>query len=78
MKMCGESVCDQAATRALAEVSDLLRRDYPGCTVQLFSSLKKTGVEDAERVLANWLDIEIKKAENKGPPDKGDPGAKMP
>ena len=47
-------------------------------SVQLFSSLKKTGVEDAERVLAGWLDIEIKTKENKGPPDKGGPGAKMP
>lgn len=47
-------------------------------SVQLFSSLKKTGVEDAELVLAGWLDIEIKKKENKGPPDKGGPGAKMP
>jgi len=47
-------------------------------SVQLFSSLKKTGVEDAERVLAKWLEIEIKPKENKGPPDKGGPGAKMP
>ncbi len=47
-------------------------------SVQLFSSLKKTGVEDAETVLASWLDIEIKAKENKGPPDKGGPGAKMP
>ena len=45
-------------------------------SVQLFSSLKKTGVEDAETVLASWLDIEIKAKENKGPPDKGGPGAK--
>ena len=47
-------------------------------SVQLFSSLKKTGVEDAERVLAGWLGIEMKAKENKGPPDKGGPGAKMP
>lgn len=47
-------------------------------SVQLFSSLKKTGVEDAERVLAGWLGIEMKARENKGPPDKGSPGAKMP
>ena len=42
-------------------------------SVQLFSSLKKTGVEEAEAVLAGWLGLE-----NKGPPDKGGPGAKMP
>lgn len=50
-------------------------------TVQLFSSLKKTGVEEAERVLGGWLGIEVKEKaalENKGPPDKGGPGAKMP
>jgi len=47
-------------------------------SVQLFSSLKKTGVEEAEAVLAGWLDIEIKVKENKGPPDKGGPGAKKP
>ena len=45
-------------------------------SVQLFSSLKKTGVEEAEGVLAGWLDIAIKQKENKGPPDKGSPGAK--
>jgi len=42
-------------------------------SVQLFSSLKKTGVEEAEGVLAGWLGLE-----NKGPPDKGGPGAKKP
>ena len=47
-------------------------------SVQLFSSLKKTGVEEAEGVLAGWLEIEIKPKENKGPPDKGGPGAKKP
>ncbi|MFN4324835.1 MAG: ribosome biogenesis GTP-binding protein YihA/YsxC [Azonexus sp.] len=47
-------------------------------SVQLFSSLKKTGVDEAERVLAGWLEIDMKTRENKGPPDKGDPGAKMP
>jgi GTP-binding protein len=47
-------------------------------SVQLFSSLKKTGVDEAEAVLAGWLDIEMKVPENKRPPDKGSPGAKMP
>ncbi len=42
-------------------------------SVQLFSSLKKVGVDEAEGVLAGWLGLE-----NKGPPDKGGPGAKMP
>jgi len=47
-------------------------------SVQLFSSLKKAGVEEAEAVLADWLDIEIKQKENKEPPNKGSPGAKIP
>ena len=42
-------------------------------SVQLFSSLKKTGVEEAETVLGRWLDIQ-----KKGPPDKGGPEAKEP
>ena len=42
-------------------------------SVQLFSSLKKIGVDEAEGVLAGWLGLE-----NKRPPDKGGPGAKMP
>ena len=42
-------------------------------SVQLFSSLKKTGVDEAEGVLAGWLGLE-----NKKPPDKGSPGAKTP
>lgn len=47
-------------------------------SVQLFSSLKKTGIEEAKGVLASWLEIEIKPKENKTPPDKGGPGAKKP
>lgn len=42
-------------------------------SVQLFSSLKKTGVEEAEVVLAGWLGLE-----KKGPPEKGNPEAKIP
>jgi GTP-binding protein len=34
-------------------------------SVQLFSSLKKTGVEEAERVLAGWLEIEAEKQKGK-------------
>ncbi len=51
------------------------------CSVQLFSSLKKTGVEEAESVLAGWLGMVLPEkpvAQNKGPLDKGGPGAKMP
>jgi GTP-binding protein len=42
-----------------------------------FSSLKKTGVEEAERVLAGWLEIEMKTRKTKGPRIRGS-GGKMP
>jgi len=44
---------------ALAEISD-------NCTLQLFSSLKKTGVAQAEAVLGGWLGMEV--LESKAPP----------
>lgn len=47
-------------------------------SVQLFSSLKKTGVEDAERVLSRWLGIERKPAEKKLPVVAKVPGKKRP
>ncbi|MDP2693921.1 MAG: hypothetical protein Q8O58_03485, partial [Gallionella sp.] len=32
-----------------------LKLRFPQCTVQLFSSLKKIGTEEAEAVIAGWL-----------------------
>jgi GTP-binding protein len=43
------------AAAALMQVRAKLQASYPQCTVQLFSSLKKTGVEEAEAVIAGWL-----------------------
>ena len=37
------------------------------CSVQLFSSLKKTGIEEAEAVLAGWLDMSSAAAEPTAP-----------
>lgn len=70
----------QEQTRLLRSVKAELATwgDAALYSVQLFSSLKKTGVEEAEAVLAGWLGIEKKMPENKRPPDKGGPGAKMP
>lgn len=45
-------------------------------SVQLFSSLKKAGIEEAETVLAGWLGLPPPAI--KRPPEKRDPGAKMP
>lgn len=44
-----------AAAAALQEVRRALAPFGPQVTVQLFSSLKKSGVEEAERVLGGWL-----------------------
>jgi GTP-binding protein len=70
----------QEQTKALRSVKAELATwgDAELYSVQLFSSLKKTGVDEAEAVLAGWLGIEKRIPENKRPPDKGGPGAKMP
>jgi GTP-binding protein len=47
-------------------------------SVQLFSSLKRTGVDEAEAVLGTWLGIEREAQENKRPPEKGNPEAETP
>lgn len=45
----------QQATLTLSKVKAHLAEFFPQCSVQLFSSLKKTGTEEAERVIAAWL-----------------------
>lgn len=44
----------QAAAQ-LSKTQAVLRKEYPECTVQLFSSSSKLGIEDAQRVIADWL-----------------------
>lgn len=71
----------QDQIKTLRAVKAELAKQGEGFTVQLFSSLKKTGIDEAEAVLAGWLGLplpEAKTAKTKGPPEKGDPGAKMP
>ncbi|MBU0689155.1 MAG: ribosome biogenesis GTP-binding protein YihA/YsxC [Gammaproteobacteria bacterium] len=45
----------QQATKTLREVKDFLAEHFPQCSAQLFSSLKKTGTDEAESVIAGWL-----------------------
>ena len=45
----------QQSTLTLMKVKAYLAENYPQCSVQLFSSLKKQGVEQAEAVIAGWL-----------------------
>jgi GTP-binding protein len=53
----------QQSTLTLMKVKAYLAENYPQCSVQLFSSLKKQGVEEAEAVIAAWLkrgdDVEV-------------------
>jgi GTP-binding protein len=45
----------QQARQVLHGVAQSLRETYPQCSVQLFSSMKREGVEQAAAVLADWL-----------------------
>ena len=53
----------QAQQRTLATVRRALAADYPGTTVQLFSSVKRDGVAEAAGMLAR-----LASAKNKAPP----------
>ncbi len=65
---------DQRAT--LLKVRSTLNQRIGTNTVSLFSSLKKTGVEEAEAVIAKWLGIELPaKKPVKVPAPKGRPAA---
>ncbi len=46
-----------AAKNTLFKVQGTLNTDYPGTTVQLFSSLKKTGVDEVKEVLNHWFNL---------------------
>ena len=43
------------AMKTLAAVRKQLQENWGNCTAQLFSSLKKQGVEEAEQVIGAWL-----------------------
>lgn len=44
-----------AANQTLLAVRKELNERWDNCTVQLFSSLKKQGVEEAEKIIGAWL-----------------------
>lgn len=60
----------------LARVSGLLKASYPGHTIQLFSSLKKQGIDEAQALLHDWLGLRNSDENvidtNKKPPAKGE------
>ena len=45
----------QQSTQTLVKVRAYLAENYPQCSVQVFSSLKKQGLDEAEAVIAGWL-----------------------
>lgn len=45
----------QQAIQTLTKVRAHLAEFFPHCSVQLFSSLKKQGIEEAEAVIAGWF-----------------------
>jgi len=54
----------QQAGKALKDVTGFLRESYPQCTVQLFSSMTKQGLEEAAALLAGWLGPGLERADS--------------
>ncbi|GAA5179774.1 ribosome biogenesis GTP-binding protein YihA/YsxC [Niveibacterium umoris] len=62
------------AAQTLMDVRRELAQWGPSVTAQLFSSLKKTGMDDAERVVTNWLESLIPDPDKEKPPAEGEEG----
>ena len=58
-----------AALRTLREVRSTLAATSPNWTAQLFSSLKRTGIDDAEAVIVGWLSADEPEAPDPEGPD---------
>ena len=64
-----------AALRTLQEVRNTLAATSPNWTAQLFSSLKRTGIEDADAVLGSWLVADEPEARHREDPGPTEPVA---
>ena len=64
----------QARHRTLQQVRQDLSDVYPGATAQLFSSLKRSGKEDAQACIESWVEAHKQKT----PAEGIEAGAKMP
>lgn len=51
------------ATATVLKVQKLIKEEGLEASVQLFSALKKVGVDNAHQVLDNWLDLQPKNSE---------------
>lgn len=67
------------ADRTLNKVKDSLELNYPTVSVQLFSSTKATGIEEANKTISSWIDGNTVLlyqnqdfSQNKRPPVKGE------
>jgi GTP-binding protein len=58
----------QEQAKVLAAARRVASADFPGLpvSIQLFSSLKKTGMEETEKVVAGWLGLEEKAPGQRG------------
>ncbi|PXX50022.1 ribosome biogenesis GTP-binding protein YihA/YsxC [Aquitalea magnusonii] len=66
------SKSDKLSRSDQQQTLNMVRRelaDYPAVSVQLFSSLKKTGTEQVEQVVVSWFDAVLKEQEE--PPAAG-------
>jgi GTP-binding protein len=52
-----DKLSKQQATNTLRAVRAELERTYPNCTVQLFSSLKRIGLDEAEMMIGKMLSV---------------------
>ena len=50
-----DKLSKQQANMTLQHAAKYLNESYPGCSVQLFSSLSRSGIEDATSVINSWL-----------------------
>jgi GTP-binding protein len=57
----------QAANRTLAATRKALAEAHPGATVQLFSSMKRAGLEEAKACIESW----VRERKTKGPGERG-------
>ncbi len=57
----------QQAGKTLQNVLVILGETYPQCSVQLFSSASKKGVEEAYKILGNWLGLDSSPIQKQNP-----------
>ena len=62
-----DKLSKQAAQSTLARVRKELSHLAPGATAQLFSSLRREGVDEAVEILGRLAGMHVRSAKNKAP-----------